>query len=291
MSTLPRGPEPADSAPAETSGQPLSAGSYLAVSGAGLVVALGLLLFLVFGADRILAAGLDHRVFYVLLIPLGLSAAAFAFGAMNSSGTFTSQGQRQIGLSGPAMFAALVVAGGFYLVPEGGLQVLAVRVDRAAEAGGGPVPGARVTVDWGVQRLTQSTDENGQASFLGLPPGAAEVYVAAEAEGYAPEPSTLRSVSASRVIRVELEPRSYSTRLSGTVFDQGTGAPVQGIALNFGSGAAADTTDGSGNFSVELPLPVGSRVSVVGTRDGARGLNTEVVVTDEIAVRLTFANQ
>lgn len=53
--------------------QPLSPRTYLVVSGVGLGVSIGLLLLLIFGAERILAAGLDHRVFYVLLVPLGLS--------------------------------------------------------------------------------------------------------------------------------------------------------------------------------------------------------------------------
>jgi hypothetical protein len=288
MSTFPDRPDSDRSVPTEPIGQPLSAMTYLAVSGVGLVLSVGLLLFLVLGAERILAAGLDHRVFYVLLVPLGLSAAAFAFGAMNSTGTFTKQGSRQVGLSGPAMFAALVVVGGFFLVPEGGTRTLAVRVDRSVEAGGGPVPGALVTVDWGAQRLTQSTDGSGQASFLGLPPGASGVDVAVEAPGYASERRTFESVPANGVLRLEVDPQTQSTRVTGTVFDRQTGAPLQGIALNFGSGAAADTTDASGNFEVTLPLSAGSRVSVIGTRDGTRGLNTEVILSGDTPIRLEF---
>src|SRR5690606_2327045 len=128
--------------------QPLEARTYLTVSAVGLAVSVGLLLFLVFGADRIVAAGLDHRVFYVLLVPLGMSAAAFAFGAMKSTATFQGKSPRDVTLTGPAVFAAMVVLGGFFLVPEGGLRSVAVRVDRSAEEGGGPVPGAEVRLDW-----------------------------------------------------------------------------------------------------------------------------------------------
>jgi hypothetical protein len=268
--------------------QPLTPSTYLIVSGVGLAVSVGLLVLLIFGAERILAAGLDHRVFYVLLVPLGLSAGAFAFGAMNSSGVFTQQGSREVGLTGPAMFAALVVVGGFFLVPEGGLTTLAVRVDRAIEAGGGPVPGARVTVDWGIQRITQVTDGAGQAAFVGLPPRASGVEVAVEAEGYASERRVLPAVPLDGVIRLELIAQTRSTRLTGTVFDRTTGAPLDGVTLDFGSGVATQTTDVAGNFAVDLPFPVGARVMVIGTREGARGLNTEVVVSDQVSLHLHF---
>jgi hypothetical protein len=268
--------------------QPLPPRTYLLVSGVGLGVSIGLLLLLIFGAERILAAGLDHRVFYVLLVPLGLSAGAFAFGAMNSSGVFTQQGKREVGLTGPAMFAALVVIGGFFLVPEGGLTTLAVRVDRTGDAGGGPVPGTRVTVDWGIQRITQVTDGAGQAAFVGLPPRASGLEVAIEADGYASERRILPSVPADGVIRLELVTQTRSVRLTGTVFDRATGAPLDGVTLNFGSGLATQTTDAAGNFAVDLPFPSGARVMVVGTRDGARGLNTEVVVTDQVSLQLHF---
>lgn len=288
MSTLPEGRPAGDPPSTGSPHQPLSPRTYLLVSGVGLAVSIGLLLLLVFGAERILAAGLDHRVFYVLLVPLGLSAGAFAFGAMNSSGVFTQQGKREVGLTGPAMFAALVVVGGFFLVPEGGLRTLAVRVDRSMEAGGGPVIGARVTVDWGIQRITQATDAAGQAAFVGLPPRASGVEVAVEADGYASERRVLPSVPMDGVIRLELMARAPSTRLTGTVFDRATGAPLDGVTLNFGSGVATQTTDASGNFAVDLPLPAGARVMVVGTRDGIRGLNTEVVVTHDVSVQLHF---
>jgi hypothetical protein len=288
MTTLPEDREAGDPSSTGRPLQPLSPNTYLAVSGVGLAVSIGLLLLLIFGSERILGAGLDHRVFYVLLIPLGLSAGAFAFGAMNSSGVFTQQGKREVGLTGPAMFAALVVVGGFFLVPEGGLRTLAVRVDRTMEGGGGPVIGARVTVDWGIQRITQVTDAAGQAAFVGLPPRASGVEVAVEADGYASERRVLPSVPMDGVIRLELRAQARSTRLTGTVFDRATGAPLDGVTLHFGSGVATQTTDAAGNFAVDLPLPAGARVMVVGTRDGARGLNTEVVVNDEVSVQLQF---
>jgi hypothetical protein len=162
-------------------------------------------------------------------------------------------------------------------------------VDRSAEAGGGPVPGAQVTVDWGIQRLTQVTDGSGQASFLGLPPGASSIEVAAEAEGYVSERRVLASVPAGGVVRLELT--AATTRMRGTVFNRETGAPLAGVALNFGSGVATATTDAAGNFAVDLPAARGTQILVTGTRGDVRGLNTEVVVTDSVPVHLNFAGR
>jgi hypothetical protein len=186
------------------------------------------------------------------------------------------------------MFAALLVVGGFFLVPQGGLRTLVVRVDRAEASGGGPVTGASVTVDWGVQRLTQVTDVSGQASFVGLPPGASGVVVAVEANGHVSERRRLESVPPDGAIRFELAVREQLTRLRGTVFDRTTRAPLAGVALSFGSGAAAATTDASGDFAVDLALAPGARVVVVGVREGVRGVHTEVTVAADVPVHLNF---
>lgn len=275
-------------APLDPGSQPLEPRTYVAVSAAGLAVSVGLLFFLVFGADRIVAAGLDHRVFYVLLVPLGMSAAAFAFGAMKSTATFQGKSPREVTLTGPAVFAAMVVLGGFFLVPEGGLRSVAVRVDRSAEEGGGPVPGAEVRLDWGPQRLVQVTDGSGQASFLGLPPGASGVTVSAEAEGFAPASQAVDPVPADGVIRLALRARSTLREVRGTVLHRVTRAPMAGVVLSFGSGAVIDTTDALGNFRISLDTPPGGRMPVIGTRGDTVGLNTEVPVVPDAPVTLLF---
>ncbi len=288
MTTGPEGPRESEGTRSGAESQPMEPRSYLAISAGGLAVSVGLLLFLVFGADRIVAAGLDHRVFYVLLVPLGMSAAAFAFGAMKSTATYQGGAPQKVTLTGPAVFAALVVAGGFLLVPEGGLRSIAVRVDRAADEGGGPVPGAQVRLDWGPQRLVQVTDASGQASFLGLPPGASGISVSAEADGFEPASRSVDAVAADGVLRMELRSRPTLINLRGTVLDRVSRSPLGGVVLNFGSGVAVDTTDAQGNFAVSLSPPVGGRMVVIGTRGDAVGLNTEVLVIGDAPLTLLF---
>ena len=269
-------------------GQPLSAGAYIAISAGGLLVAVALLLLLVFGAERIIGAGLDQRVYYVLLVPLGLSAAAFAFGAMQSTGIVRTTSPTEVRLGGPAAFAALVVVGGFFLLPEPTRGTLAVRVDRPVANGGGPVAGATVRVDRGPQRLTQPTDAAGQASFLDLALTGSELVLSVEAEGYEPLRTTLDALPVDRVVRLELNPRSATTRVTGTVLDRETRAPLAGVVLSFASGAAVDTTDPLGNFGVTLDRPESGQVTVIGTRDGVVGLDTFVPVQSDPPLSLLF---
>lgn len=272
-------------APAE----PLRPGSYVALAAGGLLVSIGLLLFMVFQADRIVASGLDHRVFYVLLVPLGLAAGAFAFGAMRSTAAFSGKvGAHEVRVTGPAVFAALVVVGGFFLVPAGGgASTVVVRV-HGDEDGDPGVAGASVVVDAGQSRLTGVTDASGQAVFAGLgrEAVAAGLVVAVTADGYEAVRRTLDGPPAGGVVDIALTARPLV--ITGTVLDRATRRPLEGVVLDFGSGIATDTTDARGNFRVELPRATGSRVMVLGERDGRVGVDTEVPVESAAPVTLLF---
>jgi hypothetical protein len=165
-----------------------------------------------------------------------------------------------------------------------------VRVDRAGADGGGPVSGALVRLDWGPQRLSQVTDPSGQAAFLGLPPGVSGITVSAEADGYAPTSQALETVPADGVVRLTMTGRTTPLRITGTVLDRETRAPLAGVVLSFRSGAAVDTTDALGNFDVSLAPTSEGRVLVIGTRDGAVGLNTEVPLAPDTPVTLLFGS-
>ena len=193
-----------------------------------------------------------------------------------------------MGLAGPAAFAALVVVGGFFLLPEATRGTLAVRVDQAVAAGGGPVAGATVRVDRGPQRLTQVTDASGQASFLDVALNGEGLVVSVEAEGYLPLRRSLDALPADGVVLLEVEPRSAATSVRGTVLDRTTRAPLAGVVLSFASGAAVDTTDALGNFQVTLDRPPSGRVVVIGVREGAVGLDTEVPVAAGVPLTLLF---
>src|ERR1039458_967624 len=78
-----------------------------------------LLFFMIWKAEELVALGLTGRVYYIVLLPLGLAAAAFLFGVVKSYATYRG---RQLGgklvLGGPIIAFLLVVILGFVLVPD-----------------------------------------------------------------------------------------------------------------------------------------------------------------------------
>lgn len=261
--------------------------AYAILAGGAFLVALGLLLLFIFQADRIVASGLGHRLFYVLLVPLGLAAGAFAFGAMKSTAQVGREGRPlKVRLTGPAAFAALVVVGGFVLVPDAGVATLVVRVESAAD--GSPIDEASLIVEAGPLQSIGRTDATGQAVFtgLGLEVVSAGVTVRAEAEGFLPARVSVDSYPADGVVRILLE--EAPVLLSGTVLRRGDRSPVRGVVLSFASGAAIDTTDALGNFQVELARTPSGLVVVVGTLGDMVGVNTEVIIGSGAPVTLLF---
>jgi hypothetical protein len=207
---------------------------------------------------------------------------------MISTGTFSGRvGPGEVKLTGPVVFAALVVAGGFYLVPDGGSVTLVVRV-HSGDAAGTAVAGAEVVLDAGQARSTARTDAGGQVVFAGVgrAASAAGLTVAVTATGYEPARRSLDAVPADGVMEVGLT--ELRTVLSGTVLESGSGSPAVGVILNFASGAAADTTDAMGNFGVELDRRPEGRVSVIGVRGDTLGLNTEVPLGSPDPILLRF---
>lgn len=85
----------------------------------GLLFAVGILLLMVFKADVLAKNGLFDRMFYVLLIPLGLSAALILFGVLRSWAVLRNQaGNTSLEMGGAIVAAFLTVIGGFLLIPS-----------------------------------------------------------------------------------------------------------------------------------------------------------------------------
>src|SRR5215472_3877351 len=96
---------------------------------------------LILDAGKLTALGLTDQVYYLVLVLMGLTAAAFLFGVLQSSGKWegTVLGGT-LKIRGPIVGAALVAAGGYFFIPkaitfpltvyvhgEGGTQDLALR--------------------------------------------------------------------------------------------------------------------------------------------------------------------
>lgn len=185
----------------------------------GLFLAIGLLLFYVYQVPKMVQSGVQNQVFYILLLPWGLSCAAFLFGAMRSFARFTHKRMgNALELGGPVVLFCLVVAGGFKLVPAGPETFdLTVRAHSSTEA---VVRSGKILIDLGSDRRSQDIASNGEADFKSIPAKfrGASVKVLAEIEGGKYKQDWQAHKLSGETLELELEPASApKNHLSGTI--------------------------------------------------------------------------
>lgn len=147
--------------------QHLSPWAYVIISAIFLLVSILLLLLFIYKAPILLESGIKESFFYFLLIPLGLSSAAFIFGGMKSYAGFKGKvlsGTLELG--GPAVVAVMVVVGGFYLVPHVSTFSVTVRV---CDENDQPIKSGNITLYFGQDTRISPIASNGEANFKEIP--------------------------------------------------------------------------------------------------------------------------
>lgn len=230
--------------------QPLSPMRYAWISLAAFV--LGLILLSVF-VNKAADPNISHRLFYVLLIPMGLCNAAFLFGAMRSYAAYSGKawgGMLEIG--GPAVIAILTVIGGFVLVPDTKPFDMTVFVHGTKGQQDTVLRGkGMVIMDLDGNRRPEKINEKGGAYFSGIPAHFMnqEVLITVEAEGFEtakPGKTVLKPGS----IYLEVKPDARLGKISGKVRDA-DGRPLQSVNLRIGK--LQTLSDETGWFEMEIP--------------------------------------
>lgn len=255
-----------DKAPEQKS-KPLSGWSYALIALVAGLLGVGLLLFYVYQVPKLVASGVQNQVFYILLIPWGLTSAVFLFGIMRSYARFT---YKHVGnaleLGGPVVLFCLVVVGGFKLVPPAAETFdLAVR---AHSADNPLITSGEITLDLpGLPHANIGQD--GEANFKGISPklkGKA-MKILPKVEGY--EEKWLIPEVDGNVLTVELEKEHPTFVQKATLVPP----PVKGKTIQIrvdGQKIDADF-DELGGFTFTATRKVGDRISV------------EVFVNQEVA--------
>ena len=193
----------------------LSAVGYAIAALIGLLFAIGLLLFYVYQVPRMVQSGVQNQVFYILLLPWGLSCAAFLFGAMRSIAKFTHKRMGgALELGGPVVLFCLVVAGGFKLVPSAPEAFdLTVRAHSATKP---VIKEGKITIDLDNTRRTEEIASNGEANFKGIPAKfrGTSVKVLAQGTGYKEDWQTQKLSGSTLDLLLEPLPRNH---LNGTI--------------------------------------------------------------------------
>jgi hypothetical protein len=212
-----------------------------------------LLFFMVWKADKLVALGLTGRVYYIVLLPLGLSVAGFLFGVLQSYATY--QG-RQLGgklvLGGPIIAFLLVVILGFFLVPDLSTFPLTVYV----HGPGGPHDvvlrnSGEVFMDLGGDRRHVQIGDQGQAYFPAIPASfrGQEVRIWVDSEKF-------ESIDPGKKLKpdgpnVYIPVRRKAGRISGRVRDE-NGDGISGAQVHV-AGLSAAVDAASGHFELSIP--------------------------------------
>jgi len=225
---------------------------YAALSLCCFLVGVTILILMVWKAETLAAFGLTGRLFYVMLIPMGLAAAGFLFGVLQSVAIYRRQAfGGTLVMGGPILAAALVVWGGFTLPPpEPGAFATVVYV----HGPGGPQDmilrgRGKVVMDLRGNRRLEAIDEKGAAHFPGIPAEfrGQEIPISLEAEGFERADRGSRKLAGDSLY---LAVRRSAGRLVGVVKDE-QGEPVVGAAVEVEK--FAGKTDAAGWFNVTIP--------------------------------------
>jgi hypothetical protein len=213
------------------------------------VVLLGLMIW---KADLLTGLGLAGNLYYIVLIPMGLAAAGFLFGVLHSFARYKGQ---QLGgaleLGGPIVGFALVVIGGFVLVPNVATFPLTVFV----HGSGGTHDlvlrnSGHVALDLGPDRRSEAIGEEGQAYFPSLPANfhGQEISIGLEADGFElSDPGQKHRLDGNSIY---LAVQRKAGHLSGRVQDE-HGNPVSGVSIHLAG--LATTSDSQGHFELAIP--------------------------------------
>jgi SEFIR domain len=209
---------------------------------------------MLWNAQLLVSLGLTGNFYYVLLLALGLSAAIVLFGVLQSRAVYRGNtGWGRLELGGAIVGCALVVVGGFYLVPNPVPFAITVFVH---EEGGihemVPKDSGEVCMELGPEVRRQEIGPNGSVYFTNIPPTyrgqQVQVWVdSKQFESVDPEQKQpLKDDS------IQLEVRKKVGKISGRVQDAGDdGPPIPNAKLNLEG--LSGTTDSGGHFEFVIP--------------------------------------
>lgn len=252
-----------------------------------LLLAIGMILF----SSRLSEMGITRSIYYIVLIPVGLTSAAFLFGALRSTAKYSGKTSfGNIELTGPAVIFCLVVIGGFYFAAPESEFLLTIRTVNLND----PqkiLNNGSVIVDLGEQRYNKKLNENGEVMFAGISSRflGKPVNIIPQIKGYKIKGSNFITIPDNRVIYLELEERKDSTLLRGMVINE-NGNPVDSVIIDIESGMTSAISDDRGVFTVIVPADEGETLLLTAVKNGVTGYREYITVPSEGSVIIKLKN-
>ena len=232
--------------------QPLPAKVYVAISTIGIISAISL--FILFN-NMIQDKHRHDQFYFIILIIVGLGVGAFLFGVMKSYAVYKSKNlPGYLGLGGPVVAAALVVYGGFKLIPD--QSHFNVKIQFKIKSGKAEeLSGCRLwienidvehkpmdPIDCQVDFLNISSEYEGKKVRFGIKaPGYELVY-----------PDSGYILKSDVFIDLPVQRDQTLSQINGYILDE-NGDMFEGVLVLLGTTGIADTTTATGLFNLTIP--------------------------------------
>jgi hypothetical protein len=211
-----------------------------------------LLALLLWNAERLVALGLTGNLYYLVLVPLGLSAAAFLFGALRSYAQYSGkQFGGMLELGGPVVLFLLVLILGFSLPKPASNFPLTVYVHGPSGLQDLVLRGSGyIMLDIGGERKKRPIGNDGEAVFSEIPANfrGKEIPIALDADGY----ELVDTHQKARLMEssVYVEVRKKPGRISGYVHDD---EGMRLAAVSIVVAGLSTSTHQDGSFELAIP--------------------------------------
>ena len=270
--------------------------NWIWISGIAFLVSfLSAAVFIFFGKE-LENLGIIGNVYYIILIPLGFSSAAFLAGAMKSYASFKSGASMpygQLNLTGPIVIFALVVGGGF-IMPNfnkpAQFDVKMHMVDENNEVMQSLNEGA-VTLYFG-KNSDKKDIHDGEVMFQDIPESYNNKQVKFDIQlkdkSYKLADSNVLFISKNvDFVEVKLirNKETLNTLVRGSIINE-KGVKVKHAFINFQSGLATCYTNENGDFSLNVPYPPGTKVNLEVVVNDVRKFNEDVTLSSNTPINL-----
>jgi hypothetical protein len=243
--------------------------NYALISFVAFLCCVVVLLLLTVNADKLNRFGLLQQVYYLVLVLMGLTAAGFLFGVLQSSAEWVGEiWGGTLRLSGSVLGAALVVIGGYYFIPKATFFPLTVYVH--GEGGSQDIVlrnTGRVVLKLGPEMIPEGIGENGQAVFPRIPADFRGQQVPGWVESDDYEASNTTVTIAGSNVDLIVKKKIKHFKLAGTVLDE-QGNPLPGVHIAVPVYRLEETTTTDGRFEFQVTADREQMVDLTAEKQG-----------------------
>ena len=249
-------------------------------------------ILIIFG-KQLEVLGISGNFYYIVLVPLGLSCAAFLAGAMKSYASFKSNAEvtyGEINLTGPVVIFALVVVGGFVMPsfgkkPEFDVKVRVVNPDLASTS----FNSGSIILYVG-KEPKRGNIHDGEVTFYNIPAiyNNKKAKILVSIDDYqlaAPGEVMINGKEDYIELPVVRTKQSMSTQLTGSVLNE-KDAPVKHAFIDVASGLSTGYTDEHGDFALTVPQAAGQKVPLKILMNDVLLFNANVTLSSTVPLNL-----